>query len=172
MPRRRVRRTPPQRPVLRPDQVLTPKQATFVTEYVGNGGNVQAAGEAAGVSPATAFRYSKNADVLWGIQEAYERAGIGPDKIASVIGEGMEANRIMLLPDGHGGVTEKAVPDHLTRLRAAKLLMDVTVKMRALDLGTQTNADDRIQLPQNLSDMDSMDIARIVVQKVTLRRGG
>lgn len=149
--------------------ILPKKERAFVEAYVETGGDIQAAGEHAGVSTATAYRWAQKQDILTGIMAAYDQAGITPDRLANTLSQALDAKRTLVKPDGKGGATLVEVDDWRIRLGATKLILDSAVKMRALQIA-QERPEDRVTLPDNVDTMSTEEIAHVVTRRTVLTK--
>jgi hypothetical protein len=100
-----------------------------------------------------------------GLTAACAEGGVDATAVAGVIAEAMSADRTLMLPDGAGGVTPLTVPDHLVRLRAVHLLIDVELKLKMLDQTVETE-----EVGVRFDGVDLATIGREELTALVMRR--
>jgi hypothetical protein len=120
----------------RDGQLVTPKQAAFIKGVAAGKSGTQAALDAynttsADTAKAIASENLSKPNVKIALQQALERSGLSIDRVAEVITDASNATRIAsgprvaIAPDGTAttipGLVETDIPDHGTRLNAARL---------------------------------------------------
>ena len=104
-----------------------------------------------------------------GLTAACAERGVDASAVAGVIADAMVADRTLMLPDGQGGVTPLVVADHLVRLRAVNLLIDVELKLKQLD---QTVVEEEVGVAFEGVDLTRLgrDELTALVMRRTVRR--
>jgi hypothetical protein len=129
-----------------------------------NAGNSQAAKQI-GLSRQRVSQAMRSLFTVDGLTAACAERGVDATAVAGVIADAMVAKRVLLAPDGQGGVTAHEVDDHLVRLRAVNLLIDVELKLKMLDQTVETE-----EVGVRFDGVDLATIGREELTALVMRR--
>ncbi len=137
------------------------RERKFVAALM-EGSTITDASAAAGVSRQTGSGWTKKQSVIKKWNRALAAAGITDELIANTYRDGLTAEKREQMPDGHGGVTVTAYPDHRTRLLAAHEVMEWSVKLQ----GIANDDEERAEEAVDTSSMETTEVLKLIVKKM------